>query len=66
MLVLSRKTNEVIRIGDDIQIVILDIRSPKVRVGIIAPDDVAVNRQEVYEAIKRGESKTPRTDEETA
>ncbi|HEV3343070.1 MAG TPA: carbon storage regulator CsrA [Pirellulales bacterium] len=53
MLVLSRKRDEAIRIGDDITLVVLDIRGHKVRLGIEAPPDVFVHRQEVYEAILR-------------
>ena len=56
MLVLSRKENEVIRVGDQVVIRIVEIRSDKVRVGIEAPGDVAVHRQEVWLAIKREES----------
>jgi carbon storage regulator len=52
MLVLSRKREESIRIGDEIVITIVDIRGDKVRLGIEAPKDVGVHRQEVYEAIK--------------
>lgn len=53
MLVLSRKRDESIMIGDDIIITIVDIRGDKVRLGVEAPQDVPVHRQEVYEAIKR-------------
>lgn len=55
MLVLSRKRNEVIRIGDNIEIVVVDIRHDKVRLGIDAPQDIPVHRQEIYEAIQRHE-----------
>lgn len=55
MLVLSRKKTESIVIGDDITVVIVDIRGDKVRLGIEAPKDVPVHRREVYEAIKRNE-----------
>ncbi len=51
MLVLSRKNNESIVINDDIVITIVEIRGDKVRLGIVAPRDVPVHRQEVYEAI---------------
>jgi carbon storage regulator len=62
MLVLSRKRSESIRIGDNITITIADIRGDKVRIGITAPDEVGVHRQEVYDAIKSGEKvDTPRT-----
>jgi carbon storage regulator len=52
MLVLSRKRDEVIVINDDIRITIVDIRGDKVRLGIDAPKNVTVHRQEVYDAIK--------------
>lgn len=53
MLVLSRQREEVICIGDSIRITIVDIRGDKVRIGIDAPPDVPVHREEVYAAIKR-------------
>jgi carbon storage regulator len=51
MLVLSRKKNESIVINNDIVITVVEIRGDKVRLGIEAPKDVPVHRQEVYEAI---------------
>jgi carbon storage regulator len=53
MLVLSRHRDESIIIGDDIVITVVDIRGDKVRLGIAAPIEVSVHRQEVYEAIQR-------------
>lgn len=53
MLVLSRHRDESIMIGDEIVVTIVDIRGDKVRLGINAPQDVPVHRQEVYEAIQR-------------
>lgn len=53
MLVLSRMRDESIMIGDKVVITIVDIRGDKVRLGIEAPDEIPVHRQEVYEAIKR-------------
>ena len=53
MLVLSRQRDEVIKIGDDIEITVVDIRGDKVRLGITAPKEVQVHRKEVYEAIRR-------------
>lgn len=52
MLVLSRKKNESIIINDNITITVVEIRGDKVRLGIDAPKDVTVHRQEVYEAIQ--------------
>jgi carbon storage regulator len=51
MLVLSRKKNESIVINNDIIITVVEIRGDKVRLGIVAPKDVPVHREEVYEAI---------------
>lgn len=53
MLVLSRKKDERIVIGGNIVITVIDVRGDKVRLGIEAPHDVPVHRQEVYDAIKR-------------
>lgn len=53
MLVLSRKKNESIVINDNIAVVVVEIRGDKVRLGIEAPKDVPVHRQEIYEAIHR-------------
>src|SRR5260370_31094340 len=51
MLVLSRKKNESIVINNDITVTVVEIRGDKVRLGIVAPKDVPVHREEVYEAI---------------
>ena len=51
MLVLSRRKNESITIGDDVEVNIVDIRGNKVRLAIIAPKDLSVHRKEVYLAI---------------
>ena len=53
MLVLSRLVDQKIVIGDNIVITIVDIRGPKVRLGIDAPSGVPIHRLEVYEAIQR-------------
>lgn len=53
MLVLSRQRDESIMIGDSIVVTIVDIRGDKVRLGINAPSEIPVHRQEVYEAIQR-------------
>lgn len=53
MLVLSRLKNESITIGDNITITVVDVERGKVRLGIDAPKEIPVHRQEVYEAIQR-------------
>ena len=60
MLVLSRKKDEIIRIGENIEVMVVEVRGDKVRLGITAPKSVAVHRREVFDAIKReqgGEAK---------
>jgi len=52
MLILSRKINEKVVIGDDISVSIIEIRGDQVRIGIDAPKKIKVFRQEVYDAIK--------------
>ena len=53
MLVLSRQRDETIMIGDDIEVTVVDIRGDKVRLGINAPTEIPVHRQEIYDAIQR-------------
>ena len=52
MLILSRKINEKIIIGEEISVSIIEIRGDQVRIGVDAPKTVKVFRQEVFEAIK--------------
>jgi len=59
MLVLSRKKNESIVINNDIIVTVVEIRGDKVRLGIVAPKEVPVHRQEVYEAIHGKEATEP-------
>jgi carbon storage regulator len=53
MLVLSRRKDESIVIGDDIHITVVEIRDDKVRLGVECPADISVHRREVYDAIHR-------------
>ncbi len=66
MLVLSRKKNESIVINDDITIVVVEIRGDKVRLGVEAPKEVPVHRNEVYEAIRRSHTPEASTDQSEA
>jgi len=51
MLILTRKTGETITVGDNIQIQVLSVKGGQVRIGIDAPRDVLVNREEVFERL---------------
>lgn len=52
MLVLTRKSDEAIKLGDDITITVIEIKGNQVRLGIEAPSDIRVYRKELYEKIK--------------
>jgi carbon storage regulator len=52
MLVLTRKTNQSIMIGDDVEVTVLAVSRDKIRIGITAPRDVPVFRKEIYLSIK--------------
>ena len=53
MLILSRKLNERIMIGDQVEIAVVEIRGDQVKLGIAAPREVKIYRQEVYDAIQQ-------------
>jgi len=57
MLVIGREVGEVITIGDDIRIMVVEARDGMVRFGISAPREVSVHRAEVYKRIKAGEAR---------
>lgn len=54
MLILSRRTGESFMIGDDIRITVLNARGSQVRIGIDAPKDTPVHREEIYQSIQQG------------
>ncbi len=68
MLVLSRKQDEKIIIGDSITLMVISIQGDKVRLGIEAPKHVSIHREEVYQAIQRerGQSHDAAADSETS
>ena len=58
MLILTRKVNESLKVGDDVTVTVLGIKGGQIRIGISAPLEVAVHREEVFERIQkeRGEA----------
>jgi len=61
MLILSRKLDESIIIGDDeIKITVLEIQGSQIRLGIEAPKDISIHREEIYHRIKNGEPRKPK------
>ena len=61
MLVLSRRTNESIIIGDNIEVKIVEVKGDHVKLGITAPRHIAVHRHEIYDAIKRENEQAAKT-----
>jgi carbon storage regulator len=63
MLVLTRKSNQSIMIGDDIEVSVLSVMGEKVRIGIQAPSSVPVFRTEIYVEIQRQREDSPEGEE---
>lgn len=53
MLILTRRVGETLMIGDEVTVTVLGVKGNQVRIGVNAPKDVAVHREEIYERIKR-------------
>jgi carbon storage regulator len=66
MLILTRRVGETLMIGNDVTVTVLGVKGNQVRIGVNAPKDVAVHREEIFERIKREEDQSSRSDAPTA
>ena len=57
MLILTRKEGESLRLGDDVRITVVSVKGGHVRIGVSAPREVAVHREEIYQKIAEGEER---------
>jgi carbon storage regulator len=61
MLILTRRVGETLMIGNEVTVTVLGVKGNQVRIGVNAPKDVAVHREEIYERIKREEDQETRS-----
>jgi len=61
MLILTRRVGETVMIGNEVTVTVLGVKGNQVRIGVNAPKDIAVHREEIYERIKREEDQEGRS-----
>ena len=59
MLILTRRVGESLMVGDEVTVTVLGVKGNQVRIGVNAPRDVAVHREEIYNRIHEDDAKTP-------
>lgn len=61
MLILTRRVGETLMVGDDVTVTVLGVKGNQVRIGVNAPKDVAVHREEIYDRIRKENEGGPAT-----
>lgn len=62
MLILTRKVGEALMVGDDVNITVLGVKGNQVRIGVSAPKEVAVHREEIYQRIQKEKNQGIKTE----
>ncbi|KZZ13365.1 carbon storage regulator [Oleiphilus sp. HI0130] len=63
MLILTRRVGETLMVGDDVTVTVLGVKGNQVRIGVNAPKDVSVHREEIYQRIQKEKAESGQSDD---